>query len=70
MADASAAVAEHIDEAIHIARRRDGVEAIVLGSGGLTGRAPQLALRHGLPVIDAIEAALVLAESMALQRSR
>lgn len=69
-ADASAAVAERIDEAIHIARCHDGVEAIVLASGGLTGRAPQLALRHGLPVTDAIEAALVLAESMALQRNR
>ncbi len=69
-ADASAAVAERIDEAIHIARCHDGVEAIVLASGGLTGRAPQLALQHGLPVTDAIEAALVLAESMALQRNR
>ncbi|MCB1386603.1 MAG: hypothetical protein KDJ80_11785 [Nitratireductor sp.] len=51
-----------IDETIENARSFDGAGAIILGSGGLTGRAGALSLRHGLPVIDSIEAALAMAE--------
>ncbi|MEN9059717.1 aspartate/glutamate racemase family protein [Ponticoccus litoralis] len=65
-----AAVDRSIDQAIARARRDDGAEAIILGSGGLTGRAGALAERHGLPVIDSIEAALVMAEAMAQMQAR
>lgn len=50
-----------IDAAIDMARNTDGAGAIILGSAGLSGRAQSLSQRHGLPVIDAMEAALRLA---------
>ncbi|MCL4676391.1 MAG: aspartate/glutamate racemase family protein [Pararhodobacter sp.] len=52
-----------LDEAIVRARQIDGAEAIILGSGGLTGHARRLSERHGLPVIDCIEAAVILAQT-------
>lgn len=55
-------VDKKLDAAIDAARNLDGADAIILGSGGLTGRADELAARHGIPVIDSIEAALSLAE--------
>lgn len=51
-----------LDAAIILARDIDGAGAIILGSGGLAGRAPGLGRRHGLPVIDSIEAAIGMAE--------
>lgn len=50
-----------IDAAIETARNIDGAGAIILGSAGLSGRARTLSIRHGVPVIDAMEAALLLA---------
>ncbi len=50
-----------LDATIALARDWDGAEAIILGSAGLTGRAAELESRHGLPVIDAMEAAFRLA---------
>lgn len=55
-------IAKKLDATIEDARNFDGAGAIILGSGGLTGRAEALSLRHGLPVIDSIEAALAMAE--------
>lgn len=56
------AIAARLDAAIALARDIDGAGAIILGSGGLAGRAPDLARRHGLPVIDSVEAAVGMAE--------
>ena len=55
-------IGRKIDATIEDARNLDGAGAIILGSGGLTGRAGALSIRHGLPVIDSIEAALAMAE--------
>lgn len=57
-----AEIARKLDATIEDARNFDGAGAIILGSGGLTGRAGALSSRHGLPVIDSIEAALAMAE--------
>ena len=60
-ADGGASGAARIDDAIELARNIDGAQAIILGSAGLTGRAAQLARRHRIVVIDAMEAAVRLA---------
>ena len=59
-----------LDAAITQARDHDRAQAIILGSGGLTGYATRLSQRHGLAVIDGIEAALRLAEAAALEAQR
>ncbi|WP_146585339.1 aspartate/glutamate racemase family protein [Puniceibacterium confluentis] len=64
-----AEVEAKLDAAIELARREDGAEAIILGSGGLTGRAETLSARHGLPVIGGIEASIVMAEVLANLRT-
>lgn len=56
------AVEARIDAAITLARDIDGAGAIILGSGGLAGRAAALARKHRIPVIDSIEAAIGMAE--------
>lgn len=61
-ATGGAEIGRKIDATIENARNLDGAGAIILGSGGLTGRAGALSERHGLPVIDSIEAALAMAE--------
>jgi allantoin racemase len=53
-----------IDQAIH----EDGAEAILLGSGGLAGKAPLLRPQVPIPVIDGIQAAVTMAEGLAAQR--
>ncbi|WP_323764147.1 aspartate/glutamate racemase family protein [Marinovum sp.] len=65
-----AEVEARLDAAIELARREHGAGAIILGSGGLTGRAETLSARHGLPVIGAIEASIALAEVLANLRTR
>ncbi|NEX46525.1 aspartate/glutamate racemase family protein [Pseudotabrizicola algicola] len=60
-ADGGDAGGARIDDAIERARNIDGAQAIILGSAGLTGRAAQLARRHRIVVIDAMEAAVRLA---------
>jgi allantoin racemase len=62
-------VEARLDAAILAARNLDGAGAIILGSGGLTGRSKDLAARHGLPVIDAIEAAIAMGEVAARLRA-
>ena len=47
-----------LDATIALAREQDGAQAIILGSGGLTGHAARLSRRHAVPVIDGIEAAI------------
>lgn len=54
-----------IFEAVKLAIEQDGAEAILLGSGGLTGRAGAIAAAMSLPVIDGVAAAVRLAESAA-----
>lgn len=54
-------VIEQLNHTMEMACDVDGAEAIILGSGGLTGHAALLRERYGLPVIDCIEAAVLLA---------
>jgi len=53
---------ERLDETITTARNVDGAKVIILGSGGLTGQAKRLTVKHGIPVIDCIEAAIKFSE--------
>jgi len=41
----------------------DGAQVELLASGGLAGQAPSLSAEAGVPVVDAVEAALVMAAS-------
>ncbi|MGV8938579.1 MAG: aspartate/glutamate racemase family protein [Allorhizobium sp.] len=50
--------------AIQDAIEQDGARAILLGSGGLTGRAADLEQRFGIPVIDGVAAAIKMAEGL------
>lgn len=54
---------------IREAIEQDGAEAILLGSGGLTGRAADLERHFGIPVIDGVAAAIKMAEGIAGLRS-
>jgi len=51
-----------IEQTIRLAVAEDGAEAILLASGGLTGRAGLLSERFGLPVIDGVMAAIEMAQ--------
>jgi allantoin racemase len=53
-----------INEQIGIALDDDGAEAIVLGCAGMTDLAGSLSDEHGVPVIDGVGAAVVLAEGL------
>ncbi|WP_084369078.1 aspartate/glutamate racemase family protein [Rhizobium sp. RU36D] len=53
---------------IREAIQQDGAEAILLGSGGLTGRAADLERHFGIPVIDGVAAAIKMAEGIASLR--
>lgn len=69
VAEAAQAMPEamaQLDRTVELARNIDGAKAIILGSAGLTGQAAGLAQRYGLPVIDCIEAAVLMAVSTAL----
>lgn len=48
----------HLFAAIERAIRKDGAEAIILGSGALTGRAEELGERFALPFVDGLAAAV------------
>ncbi|SIR33021.1 allantoin racemase [Rhizobium sp. RU20A] len=54
--------------AVRAAVDQDGAKAILLGSGGLTGRANDLEQQFGLPVIDGVAAAIKMAEGLASLR--
>ena len=55
---------QKIGAEIRSAIENDGAEAIVLGCAGMTDLAANLALQHGLPVLDGVACAVNLAESM------
>jgi allantoin racemase len=54
--------------AVREAVDQDGAKAILLGSGGLTGRAGDLEKQFGIPVIDGVAAAIKMAEGLARLR--
>lgn len=56
---------DRINSTIREAIDRDGAEAILLGSGGLTGRAQELESRFGIPLVDGVAAAIKMAEGLA-----
>lgn len=56
--------------AIRQAIETDGAQAILLGSGGLAGKAPGLRRTVPVPVIDGIQAAVKMAEGLAAQFGR
>lgn len=55
---------QKISAEIRSAIENDGAEAIVLGCAGMTDLAANLALQHGLPVLDGVACAVNLAESL------
>lgn len=57
--------AEKISRAVRKVITEDGAEAVMLGSGGLAGRAAGLSRAFGIPVIDSIEAAIRVAAAIA-----
>jgi allantoin racemase len=60
--------AQKIDASIRAAMTQDGAQTIILGSGGLTGRATTLQRRFEIPVIDPVQSAVTLAEHLVRQR--
>ncbi len=64
-AGAAALADARIAAAIRLAIEEQGAQAIILGSGGLTGRAAGLQRQFGLPVIDGVAAAIKMAEAVA-----
>jgi allantoin racemase len=61
-------VEARIADSIRAAITKDGAEAILLGSGGLTGRAFALSKAFSIPVIDGVVAAIKMAEGLASLR--
>jgi len=57
-----------IEAEIEAARVEDRAEAIVLGCAGMADLAAELSVRHGLPVVDGVAAAVVLVEALARLR--
>ncbi|MFD2176321.1 aspartate/glutamate racemase family protein [Veronia pacifica] len=67
VAEAAAATDEILDTLYYTVEQAcssDGAEAIILGSGGLTGMAGLVSERFGIPVIDSVEAAVLLATAL------
>ncbi|NBU13395.1 MAG: aspartate/glutamate racemase family protein [Alphaproteobacteria bacterium] len=58
--NASARISEEIERA----KNEDNAEAIVLGCAGMADLAQRLSLKHGLPVVDGVAAAVKLAEGL------
>lgn len=56
---------ERIMEAVRAAIDEDGAEAVLLGSGGLTGKAETLAGHFPVPIIDGVAAAIRMADGLA-----
>lgn len=55
---------KRIDAEIEAAKREDRAEAIVLGCAGMVDLAAELAVRHALPVVDGVTAAILLVETL------
>jgi allantoin racemase len=62
--DRNAEACAKISGEITAAVRDDQAEAIVLGCAGMADLASELAVRHGLPVVDGVAAAVALAQSL------
>jgi len=58
--DASTRISEEIERA----KNEDRAEAIVLGCAGMADLAHRLSMKHGLPVVDGVVAAVKLAEGL------
>ena len=54
-----------IEAEMDAAKLHDRAEAIVLGCAGMADLAAELTVRHGLPVVDGVAAAVMLVESLA-----
>ena len=59
------AACRRIDAEIEAAKREERADAIVLGCAGMADLAAELSVRHELPVVDGVAAAVVLVESLA-----
>jgi allantoin racemase len=55
---------ERIAAEIEAAKRDDRAESVVLGCAGMADLAASLSRQHGLPVVDGVAAAVVLAEGL------
>ncbi|GLK86157.1 aspartate/glutamate racemase family protein [Ancylobacter defluvii] len=64
-ADGTRFARERLLRAIDLAVRTDGADAIMLGSGGLTGCADMLRNHTSVPIVDAVLAAVKMAEALA-----
>ena len=65
VADAASGDGEaRLNAAIADALSEDGARAIILGSGGLAGRANDLSKRFGVPVIDGVAAAISICQGI------
>ncbi|MCJ8142894.1 aspartate/glutamate racemase family protein [Ancylobacter sp. A5.8] len=64
-AEGGRAAHEKLLRAIYLAANEDGADAILLGSGGLTGTADRLRASTSVPIIDAVLAAATMAEALA-----
>jgi allantoin racemase len=69
-ARADAEALSRLRDAVVRAVAEDHAEAVILGSGGLTGCAAGLAASVSVPIIDSVEAALAMAEAAARSHRR
>ena len=63
-AASSGSAHEKLCRVIQNAIEKDGAEAIVLGSGGLAGKAETLSVQFGVPMVDAVGAAVSMCQAM------
>ena len=63
-AASSGSAHEKLCQTIQNAIEKDGAEAIVLGSGGLAGKAEALSVQFGIPMVDAVGAAISMCQAM------
>lgn len=56
--------------AVEAAVQEDGAQVVLLASGGLTGQAERIGREAGVPVIDAVEAALRVAGRVSTRRPK
>lgn len=68
--DPASGAVEKISAEIEAAKALDHAEAIVLGCAGMADLAALLAEKHGLPVIDGVASAVVLAEALCALKAR
>lgn len=69
-AEPDASAAEKIERTVREAIERDGAQAVLLGSGGLTGWACTLSKKFEAPVIDGVESAVRIAGAFAFDARR